>query len=81
MQVYRRERARWLPGRPCSYPGCDVRQATEIHHSRGRIAALLLLKEFWRAMCRRHHDWVGANPEAARELCLLANRGDWNSPP
>src|SRR4051812_14775886 len=73
VREYLKMKATWIPGRACEYPGCDVKQATDVHHSRGKLGVLLFLTEFWRAMCRKHHDWVGANPQAARDLCLLCN--------
>src|SRR5690349_9596322 len=55
--------------------------ATEVHHSRGRVASLLLDERFWIAACGKCHDWCHANPSTAREKGLFCDLGKWNSPP
>ena len=56
----------------------DSRPATDIHHSRGRLGTLLTDTRWWFALCRECHDWVGANPDAARVYGLLCGQGSWN---
>lgn len=78
---YRRERLLFLADHPiCEFPGCR-RKSTQIHHRRGRVGCLLLLKQFWTAICWAHHRWIGENPRASRDLFMLAQPGEWNSPP
>jgi hypothetical protein len=81
MAAYRRERELFLLEHPlCAMPGC-LSPSREIHHKRGRIGPLLLIKEFWAGLCAAHHRWIGEHPREARELCLLANLGEWNTVP
>lgn len=60
----------------CEHPCCS-KPATDVHHTRGRAGKMLLLVQYWKALCRRHHDWVGMNPEAARQIGLLCEKGKW----
>ena len=53
----------------------------DIHHSRGRISTLLLDVRYWRIVSREEHNWIQANPQAAREAGLLCQPGEWNRPP
>jgi hypothetical protein len=76
---YRKKVETWAVGKRCVFPGCGSRKA-DCHHTRGRVGALLLDERFWLPLCRRHHDWVVANPQRARELGLLCQRGHWNVP-
>lgn len=78
MKDYMKLRSVFLRGRPCAFPGC-MRQAEDVHHSRGRAGKLFLAVEFFIGLCRRHHDWVGNNIEKARQLGLICERGKWNS--
>jgi hypothetical protein len=50
-------------GRPCEL--CEERQATEVHHRRGRVGALYLLTDHWSALCRHCHAWATENPTEA----------------
>ena len=54
--------------------------ATEVHHTRGRAGSLYLDTRFWIALSAVGHDWVHNNMEAARQLGLLCERGQWNTP-
>jgi hypothetical protein len=81
MRDYNRARAAFLLTNPrCQFPGCTAKSG-DVHHTRGRIGALLLMRQFWRAVCRKHHDWIAENPRAARELSMLCNEGEWNTIP
>ena len=51
--------------------------ATEPHHIRGKLSLLLCDRRFFISTCRRGHDWIHANPDLARSLGLLCQRGDW----
>lgn len=64
----------------CEFPDCRCK-SRDVHHVRGRVGSLLLDERFWKAMCRQHHDWINRNPDAARELGLLAQPGEWNTTP
>jgi len=57
------------------------RAARDVHHTLGRIGDLLFLTQFWKAVCRECHNWIGANPAKARQLKLLAPKGQWNTIP
>ena len=58
-----------------------LHDATEPHHSRGKLGKLLCDTRFWIPVCRTAHTWIDANREKARELGLLCKRGDWNKQP
>ena len=79
MKVYRARREDFLRRNPfCSvFP---TLRATEIHHKHGRIAALLLDERFWVSVSLEGHQWIGANPNAARAKNLLCAVGQWNVP-
>lgn len=53
-------------------------EATEPHHVRGRQGLLLFDVRYWLATCSKAHRWIHDNPEAARKLGLLADKGDWH---
>lgn len=50
-----------------------------IHHKRGRIGALLNDTRHWALLCIGCHIWVTNNPDEARELGLLCEKGLWNT--
>lgn len=61
-------------------------KAVEIHHQRGRDAALYLDTRFFMGVCREGHEWIEVNRNKAREtyvmyngkfMALLCARGDW----
>jgi 5-methylcytosine-specific restriction endonuclease McrA len=56
------------------------KKATDVHHLRGRTGRLLCMEEHWAPVCRRCHDWIGANPIEARQEGLLCELGKWNTP-
>ena len=79
--VYTRRKAEFFKAHPvCQFPGCK-KPTSDLHHSRGRAGSLFLDERFWKALCRDHHNWVGENMDAAREMGLLCPKGKWNSPP
>lgn len=49
------------------------RPAVEIHHKKGR-GKLLNVVEFWLAVARVCHNWIGDNSKAAMELGLTLKR-------
>ena len=80
---YRKRVAVWKLGKHCAYPGCPrVFQRMfdlDCHHSRGKLGPLLLDERYWIPLCRPHHDWVRDNPDAARDMGLLCEKGLWNT--
>jgi hypothetical protein len=70
---YSRERKKFLEENPrCAvYP---YRQATEIHHKKGRIGKLLLDKDFWLPVSREGHNAIENNPDWARQMGYTLNR-------
>lgn len=58
--------------------GGVITEATENHHSRGRIGRLLCDTRFFISACKTCHDWTHANGRRARELELMAGARDWN---
>lgn len=73
---YLRDRAVFLD----EHPNCEMRldcctgSATEIHHRRGRVGALLLDQSRWTGACSSCHRWVTEHPAAAYELALSEHR-------
>lgn len=90
MKSYRADADAFLRENPkcaCCHPRAVLlrefwkpRPATDIHHSRGRVGRLLFMQEHWRGVCRPCHDWIGANPNLAREIAMLCAPGLWNTP-
>ena len=57
--------------------------STQVHHSRGRLGALLLDKRFWIPTSAWGHDWIHRNIESARQRKwkgrpLMCEKGGWN---
>lgn len=57
---------------------CKIKDATEIHHVRGRLHHLLLDARFFRGLCSACHHFTHTNIEAARKEGLIAEKGKWN---
>lgn len=55
-----------------------ARATTDVHHSRGKLGALLCDTRFFFAVCRECHNWIGDHPDWARAIGLLCEPGDWN---
>lgn len=84
--IYRRRVKTWLEGHPecLACPKLKLRKpkiATQCHHSRGRIAGLLLMEQFWIPVCESCHHTIGMEPNLARSLGLLCALGHWNTIP
>lgn len=75
----------------CVHPFCRVcskiwpemrlkpyHEASEVHHIRGRNGLLLFDPRHMMSVCSKAHRWIHDNPEAARKLGLLADKGDWH---
>jgi len=82
---YARDRLHFLnTHRKCAvFPALN---ATDIHHSRGRLGPLLLDQRFWIPVSRAGHIWIDTNRDAARQkewngVPILCARGHWNVTP
>lgn len=64
-------------GRFCQSLFCR-RKATQVHHKCGRIGKLLLYKPQWAYLCDICHHQVHIDPEWARSVGLLCEKGRWN---
>ena len=74
-----------------AYPWCEAcvairnvhassaRETEDVHHKRGKVGLLLFDVRHFIPVCRTCHDWIGDNPEKARELGLLCEKGQWNA--
>lgn len=73
---YLRDRESFLAARPrCEMKlHCCTAWATEVHHMRGRVGALLLDQEWWLPGCHACHAAVTVNPQMAYDLGLSAHR-------
>lgn len=49
-------------------PGTCTHFTQDVHHEGGKENDLLLKEEWWRAVCRACHDWVGKHPAEAIQL-------------
>lgn len=61
-------------GRCCQMPDGCGRRATQVHHRRGRVGALLLDERYWSAMCAECHLHITVNPALAYELGISERR-------
>jgi hypothetical protein len=77
---YAKRKRRYLKEHPIC-EACHKVAAKDLHHSRGRSGQLLIMAEFFQALCAPCHRWVHDNPKEAREKGLLALEGDWNRVP
>lgn len=71
----------WCQCCPLLRMGKAVRRTKDIHHLRGRLGPLLRDKRYWMSACRPCHDFLHANPQAARNWGMMANTGQWNKGP
>jgi hypothetical protein len=55
------------------------KQATDIHHTRGKLGKLLCDERYFKPMCRTCHRWVHDNIQAAMDAGLICEKGLWNS--
>ncbi len=63
----------WCRACPAVFPMDPAPQPTkDCHHMAGREGKLLLDEKWWLPVCRDCHSWIGASPNTARELGLLA---------
>lgn len=74
---YSRVRAAYLESHPlCARCASEGRETptTQIHHAGGREGVRLVDSSLFIGCCGACHDWVHANPLAARELGLLRSK-------
>jgi hypothetical protein len=65
-QYLQHDRKEYLAENPfCKFNGCG-REATEIHHMRGRLGAMLNNKKWFLGLCNEHHRYVELNPNFAK---------------
>lgn len=55
-------------------PNICTHQATDVHHTAGRIGDLLTDVRYWKGGCRACHTWVELHPKEAKEMGLSINR-------
>jgi hypothetical protein len=76
MDEYSKKRKLFLIANPncqAKLVGCSG-EATDVHHSAGRIGDNYLNISKWKALCRNCHRFVEENPEEAKELGLSESR-------
>lgn len=68
----------------CGFPECS-KPTDDCHHLCGKGKTqqgdLLLFEQLWFPVCREHHNWIGANPDASRLHGLTPPIGMWNTMP
>ena len=73
---YLKAKRRFLENRMCAvFPN---KQATQVHHIRGRLGTLLLNESFWLPVSQDGHRKIHDEPEWARSNEYLCKAGDWN---
>lgn len=50
------------------------KEASEIHHIRGRSGIWIYIKKFFLSVCREHHEWIEANGKEAKRLGYSVTR-------
>lgn len=74
LREYNKIRDKFMEENPvCMFPDCE-REATDLHHSRGRIGDNLLDPSTFKSLCREHHHYIEVNPDVAKELGLSQSR-------
>ena len=76
-RLYRARVKEWIKGKSCQL--C-YRPATETHHSRGRSNKMLLLEKWWIPLCEFHHRRCHNEPNWARTMGVLCEKGKWLNP-
>lgn len=74
LREYEKEKAIYFEEHTCcEFPGCEVENIS-LHHMKGRIGDNLTNREFFKALCWVHHQWVEENPEEAKAMGLSVDR-------
>lgn len=68
---YKKLRDKWIEGKECERCGGE---ATEVHHAKGRLGALLTDTEHFVALCRACHSWVESHPAESKRLGYSKSR-------
>jgi hypothetical protein len=58
-----------------NFTGC-TKKATTVHHSKGRLGALLCDIRYFKGLCMSCHTFAETHPEKAKELGLSVSRLD-----
>ena len=61
------------------FPADNIRPATDIHHTHGKVGKLLCYEPLFKLVCRSCHRWITNHTEMARELGLVCEKGQWNN--
>lgn len=66
-RLYLKRSRQWLEGKACRLHADEgvLHPATECHHAKGRIGALLLDERFWVPLCHSAHEYVTTHPAEA----------------
>ena len=74
-RAYQRQRRAFLAEHPrCVFPGGCAHPATEVHHRKGRVGALLLDEKHWSPLCHDHHAYITEHPAWAYEAGMSERR-------
>lgn len=74
LKEYRIIRDKFIQDNPtCMYPECS-KQATDLHHAKGRVGNLLTDIKWFKSLCREHHIFIEENPTLAKEMGLSFSR-------
>lgn len=70
-RVYAVRRKAFLASHPfCWFDFCP-NASRDVHHKKGRLGGNYLNEDTWMAVCRKHHNWIHAHPDIARQMTLL----------
>jgi hypothetical protein len=76
LKKYRVLRDEFFVNNPiCMFPNCNSKEI-QLHHSRGRIGALLTDVRYFKSLCNAHHSLCELNPLEAQNLGLSYKRLD-----
>ena len=73
LKEYRKKRDVFMKGKLCEFPDCKEK-ATDLHHAKGRVGALLTDVRYFKALCRKCHRWAEENPDQAKALGISLSR-------
>ena len=66
LREYNSIRYDFLAGHPyCER--CQIREATQVHHKKGRTGQLLTAEEYFMAVCADCHSFIELHPQQARD--------------
>lgn len=72
---YAKLRKTFIEANPwCGWPLECGEPATEVHHRRGRVGALLTDPRYFAALCHDHHRYATEHPAIAYELGVSERR-------